>query len=420
MAVWWSGEWLGFQDSAERAEKQGAIVLHATLLQAESFEKAKSKPSELEKNLAKLGNSVQADFALFFDSQGELSSRWGTSEVDPALETPRALSSSIWMGTFAGERCFEVRVPLETRANPLGEIRIRKSLPNPAWMSSLRESTIISAILAFLISWVVLGRNLRAWRSITHSLERASREDFCHRASVEGGAEMQSLARATNQTLDSLMNASVRVQKVYVETALALARTVEAKDKYTSGHSHRVAKYCVEMGEWLNFDPERLETLRLGALLHDIGKVAVPDAVLCKQGTLDDDEFAEMRKHPNAGDRILSAIPGLRDVSDIARSHHERWDGKGYPLGVSGDSIPLEGRICCIADAFDALTTKRSYKPAFPTEKALEIIAKDAGTHFDPELARVFVAIKRSQQSKAPNKVTELAPESSAHSKPTP
>ncbi len=402
MSVWWSGDWLAFQEARELAKVQGAHIQRAALLQTNSMAKETGQPIALEKNLAELGQSLHADAVLFWSAQGELTSRWGVSQGSPNLATPRAINSGIWIGKESGSRCLEVRIPLQGQMTSLGEIRIRKILPKPAWFNSLGRATTLAACIAFVVSWIWLRRSFRAIRSVFHSLERVGREDFCHRAAVEGSAEMKCLAKATNQTLDSLMDSSVRVQKVYVETALALARTVEAKDRYTSGHSHRVAKYCVEMAEWMNFDTERLETLRLGALLHDIGKVAVPDAVLCKQGALDDEEFDLMRKHPNAGDRILSAIPGLRDISDIARSHHERWDGKGYPLGVSGDSIPLEGRICCIADAFDALTTERSYKPAFSIEKALGIIEKDAGTHFDPELARLFVSLKRNQMAERP------------------
>lgn len=293
-----------------------------------------------------------------------------------------------------GEHVWQMRQPLNNLADD--ELVIRVLLAEPIWMSQVPSIAGLLALVVFFAARIFLGLSFRHHSTLLKALGRASREDFSARVPVSGCREMRENAEACNHALTSLAEAQVRVSKVYLETSLALARTVEAKDRYTSGHSRRVARYCVEMGEWIGFDPERLHVLEIGALLHDIGKVAVPDSVLLKPGKLDDDEFEQMRRHPIAGDRILSALPGLRDAADVARSHHERWDGKGFPYGASGDSIPLEGRICAIADAFDAMTTKRSYKSAMPVEKALEILLHDAGAHFDPEMAQLFVAMKRN------------------------
>ena len=336
--------------------------------------------------------------ALVVDNLGAEIARAGPEELcrRTALRRPSPLSDGTVMGSTGGQRVVERRMAIRYQEHEVGELRVRRPLPPATWLASLPTVVAGAALAGYVLAWTFLSRSTRNMPSMIYALGRASKEDFVHRSQLAGCAELRTLAKALNATLADLMNSAVRVQKAYIETAEALARTVEAKDRYTSGHSQRVARYSVEMGEWIGFDRERLETLRIGALLHDIGKVAVPDEVLLKPAALNDSEFEVMRGHPMAGDRILGEIPGLRDMADIARSHHERWDGRGYPLGQSGEAIPLEGRIVAIADAYDALVTKRSYKPAMEIPKALEIIERDAGTHFDPELARVFVEKKRA------------------------
>jgi len=313
-----------------------------------------------------------------------------------ALQGLMPVAPGVLMGRLGSGRIVQFFQEVPGELAPLGSILVRARLDPPVWTGDLPFLAGGAAGLVFLLYGIFLAYSLRSTKAVVKTLRMVIQEEYWHRAPVSGCAEIRTIAAATNEALDSLEKASVRVQEAYIETALALTRTVEAKDRYTSGHSQRVARLGVEMGEWLGFDRDRLEMLHIGGMLHDIGKVAVPDAVLLKKGPLDDEEYEEMKKHPMAGDRILGVIPGLRDMADMARSHHERWDGKGYPLGVSGDAIPLEGRILAVADAFDAMATKRSYKPAMPVEEALRRIEKDAGTHFDPEIARLFVSMKRN------------------------
>lgn len=326
-----------------------------------------------------------------------------------SLGNPTPVEEDILLGSVGRGKVLEIRQEVHGRLLPLGTLYLRQNLNAPVWAGGIlalaQWTSIISAVGAFLF----LSFAMRGTGRLHRVLDRAGAGDFYERAPIVGCREMRDLIEKAHIVLQSVGAAQEEAQKVYVETAIALSKTIEAKDRYTSGHSQRVAVYSVEMGEMLNFDEERLETLRLGALLHDIGKVAVPDDVLLKPGALDDEEFKTMKRHPMDGDRILSAIPGLRDMADIARSHHEKWDGSGYPLGVSGDSIPLEARICAIADAYDALITKRSYKKAMPIAKALEIIENDGGTHFDPELSRMFVTMKRNGKGYKPMPREEAA-----------
>jgi putative nucleotidyltransferase with HDIG domain len=179
-------------------------------------------------------------------------------------------------------------------------------------------------------------------------------------------------------------------QRLFLETVTALAEAVEKRDPYTGGHLQRVVAYSLLLGHALKLDTEKLENLRLGATLHDIGKIGVPDGVLLKAGPLDDAENAVMRRHPVDGAAIVSRIESLRAVVPIVRSHHERMDGSGYPDGLADDQIPLAARIVAVADTFDAMTTSRPYRKALPRETAAAEIRRVAGSHLCPRVAKAF------------------------------
>jgi putative nucleotidyltransferase with HDIG domain len=293
---------------------------------------------------------------------------------------------------------FEIRASVEGARIQLGTLVLRSKVPTLHWTFIVAELSLTLGSVVAVLAFLYVRFAMRGLNGIHGLLEQMRKGNYCERTAQVGCSQVRQTIEHFHAALGEMTTLTEHARKIYLETAIALSKTIEAKDRYTSGHSQRVAVYATEMGKRLGFESERMETLRIGALLHDIGKVAVPDDVLLKAGALTDEEFATMKRHPLAGDRILAALPGMRDMADIARSHHERWDGRGYPMGVAGDSIPLEGRIVAIADAYDALVTKRSYKSALPVEKALNIIEKDAGSHFDPYLAKMFVAMKRNGQ----------------------
>ncbi|MDV6376017.1 HD domain-containing phosphohydrolase [Deinococcus arenicola] len=176
------------------------------------------------------------------------------------------------------------------------------------------------------------------------------------------------------------------------ESALrALGLALEARDGETQGHTDRVTTLALRMGAALSWSPARLQVLRWGAYLHDIGKIAIPDAVLLKPDKLNEAEWTVMRSHVEAGVRFASALEFLPAAAlDVITDHHERWNGQGYPAGKAGEAISLEGRIFALCDVYDALTSPRPYKAAWTAEQALAEIGLQAGQHFDPELARVF------------------------------
>jgi len=176
-----------------------------------------------------------------------------------------------------------------------------------------------------------------------------------------------------------------------LETVTSLAFAIDAKNHFTQGHSENVARYCLQAGRRLNLSQPELEELRLAAILHDIGKIGVPERLLSKAGPLDPDEFDVMKQHSELGARLLEPLRCLPEIQKIIRHHHEFWDGGGYPDGLVGKKIPLASRLIAIADAYDTIVTERVYKPASSRQQAFEELRRCAGTQFDPGLVKVFL-----------------------------
>lgn len=183
------------------------------------------------------------------------------------------------------------------------------------------------------------------------------------------------------------------IGEAYLQTVSILAKTVEERDPYTGGHVERVTNYARWLGEALGWAPGQMRALEFGARLHDIGKIIVPDGILKKPGPLSNEEWALMRKHPSRGVEIIREIRLLRETIPYVLYHHEKWDGSGYPKGLRGEEIPVEGRLLAIVDVFDALTTARPYRKARPLSEVVEWMRRSAGTHFDPDLIGVFLDI---------------------------
>jgi putative two-component system response regulator len=201
---------------------------------------------------------------------------------------------------------------------------------------------------------------------------------------VELRARIRSLVRLKSYT-DELESAE--------SVLLSLALTVEARDPYTHGHCERLGRYAVAIGRHLGLDTEQLKALHRGGYLHDVGKIAVPDAVLNKKSRLTDEESEVMSRHTVVGERLCGTLRSLVDVRPIIRSHHERLDGSGYPDGLKGSDVPLLAQIIAVVDSYDAMTTDRPYRAAQPADHALAELWRDASDgRIDPELVRVFAA----------------------------
>jgi HD-GYP domain-containing protein (c-di-GMP phosphodiesterase class II) len=170
-----------------------------------------------------------------------------------------------------------------------------------------------------------------------------------------------------------------------------LTEAVEARHPWTRGHAHRVVALAVAAARTLGWSDETLGNVRAGSLLHDVGKLAVPAAILAKPGPLSPSELAEVRRHPAAGAVLVSPLPGARRAFPSILHHHERWDGTGYPGRIAGDAIPAEARLVCIADAYDAMTSHRPYRATLSIRAALEELRVCAGTQFDPEITQACI-----------------------------
>lgn len=181
-----------------------------------------------------------------------------------------------------------------------------------------------------------------------------------------------------------------RQREMFHETIMVLGQVIELRDEYTGGHTKRVTRYALLLGEAANIHPDDLELLRTGAPLHDIGKIGIPDSILRKDGPLSTEEVSHMRKHVELGGEILASIPSLAKTATMARHHHEWWDGSGYPDGLKGEEIPLMARILAIADVFDALTSMRPYRKPLRLGDAMAEMEKLAGSQFDPRLFELF------------------------------
>jgi putative nucleotidyltransferase with HDIG domain len=187
----------------------------------------------------------------------------------------------------------------------------------------------------------------------------------------------------------------VRKQRdLFLDTITVLAQAVEMRDQYTGGHTLRVSTYAVLLAEHLGMTPGEVELVRTGTPLHDIGKIGIDDAILKKPDRLTPEEFEEMKLHTIKGAEIIDTVPDLWPIKPIVRSHHERWDGRGYPDGLVGEAIPPLARVVALADAFDAMTSDRPYRKGMPAATAFAEIAKQAGRQFDPQFAAAFVGMR--------------------------
>ena len=183
------------------------------------------------------------------------------------------------------------------------------------------------------------------------------------------------------------------LERAYLDTIGILRQTVEAKDPYTRGHSDRVSEYSVLIGKKLGLDEKTLHILKIGGLFHDIGKIGIPDSILLKPSKLTDDEYSQIKNHPMIGVHMLGDAAIFTDILPIVKHHHERYDGRGYPSQLVGDDIPYVARIAAVADTFDAMTSKRSYRDSLPIDIVRAEIERCSGTQFDPNIAKVFLDI---------------------------
>ena len=213
---------------------------------------------------------------------------------------------------------------------------------------------------------------------------------------IESGIKSVSQMNIIKNINAELKDTYDKLENAYMESIGTLRLAVDAKDPYTRGHSDRVSEYSVLIGKKLGVSEEDIDTLRIGGLFHDIGKIGVPDAILLKPGKLSDQEYSEIKNHPTIGAHILATATIFSEILPIVKHHHEKYDGFGYPSKLKGEDIPYLARIAAIADTFDAMTSKRPYREALPLNVVKEELKLNLGVQFDPHIGQVFLDILES------------------------
>lgn len=230
----------------------------------------------------------------------------------------------------------------------------------------------------------------------------------CYADGEPFGAEDSRLAEAVAEYLGNTLRAielNDTLRRTLIGTAQSLAAALEAKDHYTAEHARSIADVAVAVARRLGLAASELEDVRYGAIFHDIGKIAIPDAILNKEGPLTDEEFAAIRRHPVVGEEILAPVPLFHHVRQIVRHDHEHWDGNGYPDGLSGTQIPIGARVVLVADAYHAMVSDRPYRGSMSHVEACEELRRNAGAQFDPDVVDAFLAVVEHDPS-----VIQVAP----------
>ncbi len=252
---------------------------------------------------------------------------------------------------------------------------------------------LLAIAVMFLLSNILIRRTMQPVAALQEATRSVARGEFATLVDVRSGNEFQELAASFNYMSVEVGRLVERLEDLGHGALEALARAIDAKSRWTGGHSTRVAKLSVLIGRELGLSSVDLERLHRGGLLHDLGKIGIGSAILDKPGRLTDEEMSAVREHPQIGADILAPIEPFADVIPIVRHHHERYDGKGYPLGLAGEEIPLVARVLQVADVYDALTSDRPYRKALTEEEVVEDFRSVAGSQFDPEVVSAFIAL---------------------------
>lgn len=244
--------------------------------------------------------------------------------------------------------------------------------------------------ILFAATWILCSDNLLLW--LTHDAEQLTfLQSFKGLLFILVSAAL--IFWLQYRELGRLNSSAEELRAAYDRTIEGWSRALDLRDKETEGHSNRVTEHSVRLAAELGMCEEELAHVRRGALLHDIGKMGIPDQILLKPGPLSEGEWGIMRRHPAFAYELLAPITYLRPSIDIPYCHHEKWDGSGYPRGLKGEEIPLSARIFAVIDVWDALTSDRPYRPAWPRDMARDLIREEAGRHFDPRVVEKFLEV---------------------------
>jgi putative nucleotidyltransferase with HDIG domain len=351
-------------------------------------------------SLAEIARGI--DGSAFYDGSGRLlasslpSPPIATNEVRRQVTSERTVRSTV-DETHPGHAYWALFSTWTMRGSPFGYLAIQANAdPLLSLVTQVRLLLTLvftaAALLTLLVGTATASMLTRPIEGLVRSMRVVSAGNLQHRANVTSKDEIGYLAQAFNEMTASLEEKTAALEETTFASMEALARAIDARDPSTFGHSARVAAVSVELADEMHVPAKERESLRRAALLHDIGKIGVQDRVLRKPGPLNDAEMDEMREHSRIGHDMLEGLRFLRPSLPGVLHHHERWDGAGYPTGLSGTAIPLLVRIITVADVFDALTSDRPYRHGLSFDAATVAIRHDAGHKFDPEVVTAFVA----------------------------
>jgi HD-GYP domain-containing protein (c-di-GMP phosphodiesterase class II) len=363
------------------------------------------------------GTTGSAELALLERAQRHLSTLHRVSELLSEARDIRGLSDATLRGVLEVTAADRAALVLRRTDPSTGEVEVAASRCRGVSRAPFTVSrTLVSDVIEKGVSTfahdasadgrfndgeTVIEQNIRSVMCVplrtTDDVLGALYADSLSGPGRFNEADLELLSAIGNQAGVALHRVRLRgeLERLLLDTIRAIAATIDAKDGYTHRHSERVAMLAKRLGEKMQLSADQLATVELAGLLHDVGKIAVPDAILNKPGRLTMEEFDEMKKHPGHGARILANIQAVavKAVLPAVRHHHEKWDGTGYPEGLRGESIPVLARLLGVADFFDAVTSARSYRTAMSADRGVELIADAAGSHFEPSLADLVVRL---------------------------
>ena len=400
-------------------QNRPAMVISVPLMFEGRFTGMIAAVVSLDRVLARLKDASVRDRTVFvIDGDGRVVVHPDTMDMVPG----RDLSSNAVVAQFK-QMQQELRVTETTQftlnedKKPVNMIGTYSTIPELHWavvaQRSLAQARVDAGVqelttqamhfvlavtlIALLVGYLSAIGITRPIQGLVHSTRAIARAEFHERAEVRGAAEISELAETFNtmagdieKYVDRLQLAATENRELFMGSIRMLAAAIDEKDPYTRGHSGRVAKYSLIIGNELGLGAEELDKLRISALLHDVGKIGVDDHVLKKPGKLTEEEFALMKQHPVKGANIMRPVAQLREMLPGIELHHERMDGGGYPYGLAGEQIPMMARIIAVADTFDAITTNRPYQSAMDLEYAMDRIQQLSGEKFDVDVVRAI------------------------------
>ena len=284
------------------------------------------------------------------------------------------------------------------------EINLDKTMENIKRLDDRYERQILIMILVsvvFMIIFlsIVIKRGLlRPMHLLSDVTGKIADGNLRSRVSMRTGSEMDRLGKSINKMADSIEELFKEQDRSYLQTIQSLAKALEERDAYTAGHSERVTEVALRLGNYISLPRAQLELLRQGAYMHDLGKIGISDAILNKEGSLEEDEYGTIKSHPEKTAAIMAPLKRFKAFAEIAAWHHEKWDGTGYPHGLKGEEIPLLARIVAIADAWDAMTSDRRYRKGKSHEEVLSIMEREKESgQWDPELMGKFIEMMKKE-----------------------